>query len=540
MKHRLVLILVAACPLLLSAATARAKSASEVFESVNNSVVVVKSFNSKGESLGFGSGVALPAGVVATNCHVIKGAASLRVLFQGTEYPATTDQSDWERDVCTLSAATLPARAVVMGSSRGLKVGQRVYAVGAPRGLELTLSDGIVSSLRPVSRGQYIQTTAAISPGSSGGGLFDEEGQLVGLPSFFLTEGQQLNFAVPVEWLTELTGSRPNQEKVLAGSATGWLGEAVALDRKKDWDGLLRHALLWTAKEPKDLDALNYLGRAYLKSGQYAKAILSYRKSLSRVPDAGSDVWYNLGLAYSATNEMDKAIAAYQRAIKSAPDSAEVWNSLGEAFAQTKQTAKAIDAFQQALRLAPDLAAASFNLGNTYKDSGQAPKAIEAYRRAIRSTPDNAETWNNLGDAYSAGHQTDDAIAAYQRAIQINPGHYIASYNLGNAFTAVKQPVKAIEAYRQALKLNQYFAYAWINLGNVYYSTNQIDKAIEAYQQAIRSNPEYVEAWFNLGRAEKLSGRHAKVVEVYERLKSINPAKADLFYEKVLQPSPSR
>jgi serine protease Do len=68
------------------------------------------------------------------------------------------------------------APAVVVGSTKSLKVGAKVYAIGAPKGLELTLSDGIVSSLREVEGGQYIQTTAAISPGSSGGGLFDENG----------------------------------------------------------------------------------------------------------------------------------------------------------------------------------------------------------------------------------------------------------------------------------------------------------------------------------------------------------------------------
>jgi S1-C subfamily serine protease len=96
------------------------------------------------------------------------------------------------------------APAVVIGSTKTLKVGAKVYAIGAPKGLELTLSDGIVSSLREVDGGQYIQTTAAISPGSSGGGLFDENGALVGLTTFYLAEGQNLNFAVPVEWVKEL------------------------------------------------------------------------------------------------------------------------------------------------------------------------------------------------------------------------------------------------------------------------------------------------------------------------------------------------
>lgn len=536
MKKRLAYLLVIVAFLLPHPVPVQAKSASDVFEAVSGSVVVVKSFDSKGKSLAFGSGVILPAGVVATNCHVIRNADTLRVLFQGTEYPAQRSQSDVARDVCTLSVALPSPRGAHLGRSRDLKIGQRVYVVGAPRGLELTLSDGIVSGLRSVAQGEYIQITAAISPGSSGGGLFDEEGELIGLPSFFLTEGQQLNFAVPVEWLTELLDRRPKKEKAQPGSATPWFKKAVELDRKKEWDGLLRHALLWTVKEPKDVRGLNFLARAYLKTGQNAKAVTTFRKSLHRAPDAEGEVWYGLGLAYAASNDLDQAIAAYQRAVKSAPESAEAWNSLGEAYAQLKQTAKAIDAFQQSLLQTPYLVKASFNLGNAYKESGQAAKAIEAYRQLLRSTPDNAEAWNNLGDAYQIDRQTASAIDAYQQVLRLNPDHYIASYNLGNAFTEAKQLTRAIEAYRRALRLNQYFAYAWLNLGNAYYATSQIDDAIKAYLQAIQCNPEYVEAWFNLGRARKASGQQAKVVEVYERLKTINPAKSDLFYEKVLMP----
>lgn len=75
----------------------------------------------------------------------------------------------WDRDICSLSVRGLGGRAAVIGSSKTLEVGAKVYAIGAPHGLELTLSNGIVSSLREIEGGNYIQTAAAISSGSSGG-----------------------------------------------------------------------------------------------------------------------------------------------------------------------------------------------------------------------------------------------------------------------------------------------------------------------------------------------------------------------------------
>ena len=190
--------------LLSVAFTVHAKTAGEIYEQAARSTVVVENINDKGEITGFGSGVVLPNGSVVTNCHVVKNASQLKVRSNKNKFPAVLQYSDLDRDVCSLFIVGLNAPAVVIGSTKMLKVGAKVFAIGAPKGFELTLSDGIVSSLREFEGGHIIQTNAAISPGSSGGGLFDENGALVGLTTFFFKEGQSLNFAVPVEWVEEL------------------------------------------------------------------------------------------------------------------------------------------------------------------------------------------------------------------------------------------------------------------------------------------------------------------------------------------------
>lgn len=85
-------------------------------------------------------------------------------------------------------------------------IAEQVYAVGAPRGLDFSISGGLVSQLREEagSAAPLIQTDTAISPGSSGGGLFDTKGRLVGLTTFGYRDSEGLNFAVPIEWALEL------------------------------------------------------------------------------------------------------------------------------------------------------------------------------------------------------------------------------------------------------------------------------------------------------------------------------------------------
>src|SRR6185369_2980916 len=80
-----------------------------------------------------------------------------------------------------------------------VKVGERVYTVGAPQGLELSLAEGIVSSKRTIDGGRFVQTSAPMSSGSSGGGLFDAYGHLVGITTSMLKNSQNLNFAIPAE-----------------------------------------------------------------------------------------------------------------------------------------------------------------------------------------------------------------------------------------------------------------------------------------------------------------------------------------------------
>lgn len=207
MDKKLIQIFAFTC-VFAAAFASHAKSAVEVYEIVSRSVVVVYGHDSSDRRTIIGSGVVLPGGEIVTACHVVKDAFRKLVKHDGKEYEAQIVHADFDRDVCLLRLPAPITPAVKFGASDALKIGQRVYAVGAPKGLELTLSEGVVSSFRSAQGGRYIQTTAAVSPGSSGGGLFDEEGRLVGLVTFYFKDGQQLNFAVPVEWIP---GTRQQQ-----------------------------------------------------------------------------------------------------------------------------------------------------------------------------------------------------------------------------------------------------------------------------------------------------------------------------------------
>jgi serine protease Do len=177
-----------------------------LFEKVSPSVWVVQTSDAQGRPVGRGSAVVTAPGRLVTNCHVLAKSNSFVVKRDNVSYGATLEFPDPERDLCQIKVANFTAPAVELADINKLRVGAKVYAIGNPRGLEVTLSDGLISGLRKTDKDELevVQTTTPLSPGSSGGGLFDDQGRLIGITTRGFRDSQNLNFAVPANWIVEL------------------------------------------------------------------------------------------------------------------------------------------------------------------------------------------------------------------------------------------------------------------------------------------------------------------------------------------------
>lgn len=191
---------------LSTAAVAYAASADKLYAMLSPSIWRVVAADANGTPFAQGSAVVIAPETLLTNCHVLAKASSISVRQDAISVPAKLQYIDVERDMCQIVARGLTAPAVRFGDSDRLNVGQRIYTLGNPLGLELTLSDGLVSALRKddAHKLKFIQISAPISHGSSGGGLFDEEGVLVGITSAGIDKGQNLNIAIPINWYKDL------------------------------------------------------------------------------------------------------------------------------------------------------------------------------------------------------------------------------------------------------------------------------------------------------------------------------------------------
>ncbi|MGZ3342803.1 MAG: S1C family serine protease, partial [Reyranella sp.] len=167
--------------------------ADEVFEKAAGAVYKVKT------ERGLGSAVAISDSELLTNCHVVGEFDEVKIVRAKDEQAAKVVSKNADADRCVLrTTAKLPTW-VTVRPYEDIKVGERAVTIGTPQGLELTVAEGIVSSKRVFNHGRVIQTSAPISQGSSGGGLFDARGHLLGITTFYFKAGQNLNFAVAAE-----------------------------------------------------------------------------------------------------------------------------------------------------------------------------------------------------------------------------------------------------------------------------------------------------------------------------------------------------
>jgi serine protease Do len=185
---------------------------------------------SKMETHALGSGFVISAdGLIFTNNHVVEKATEIKIkLIDGREYDAKVVGRDPKTDLALIKVTpdkNFPGPAV-LGDSYAMRVGDWVMAVGNPFGLGNTVTTGIISAKsRILGAGPYddfFQTDAAINPGNSGGPLFNMQGQVIGINTAIIAQGQGIGFAIPINMAKELL-----PQLKLGKVVRGWLGVMI-------------------------------------------------------------------------------------------------------------------------------------------------------------------------------------------------------------------------------------------------------------------------------------------------------------------------
>jgi S1-C subfamily serine protease len=197
---------------LISTISSYSQNAVEIAKKTFPSTVSIVALDKSKQPISLGSGFVVDKGKVITNVHVMKGAVYGEIIEDQTKkthkivgYLAI----DKINDLILLSVPTLEVDKLAL-SEKTPEIGEKIYAIGNPKGLSGTISEGIVSGIRKIENNDLIQITAPISPGSSGGPIINNNGEVIAVSVASLTSGQNLNFAIPAKYVNNILSKNIN------------------------------------------------------------------------------------------------------------------------------------------------------------------------------------------------------------------------------------------------------------------------------------------------------------------------------------------
>src|SRR6185503_10281795 len=277
--------------LLITASTVTAQQTlPELVRKVKPAVVSIITYDSEGEPLMTGSGFFVDQCKVVTNLHVIRGATKVEIKMldgKGRTYPAAGILAvDTEGDLALMRVDVPQERARSIELASDLPdEGEQIFVIGNPLKLEGSVSDGIVSAVREVPNvGRIIQITAPISHGNSGSPVFNVHGQVLGVVTIKVTNGQNINLAIassrinqlkadklhPLSDLSEKTRPEISESLYRTGLESVWLG---------NYDNAVGYFENAANKNPKSAEAWVQVGYCKVKQGKNQEAIRAYQQA---------------------------------------------------------------------------------------------------------------------------------------------------------------------------------------------------------------------------------------------------------------------
>ena len=339
------------------------KTGEEILDHNVEAVATVIAYDKDGKPLSQGSGFFINSeGVLVTAYHVVEGADSITAkLSSGAYYNVKgVIGADKNFDIAVIQFEAQKTPFVKIGDSDKIKIGEKVFAIGTPMGLESTVSEGIISNPKIRLDGiELIQFSAPISSGSSGGALFNAHGKVVGVTTGSLEDSQQeentvqnLNFAIPVNLIEKAIQGKG---ELVEGSPGYFYSLGVIAKNKREYDKAIEYYKKVMSLDDKYLDAYLDLGIIYYDQGQYDLEVENFLKA-TQLDQNNYDAYFYLGTAYEDKGLYDEAIVAYERALEIKPDDKDSLYYLSFLYILTGEKTKAFKLVPKLRELNPGLA----------------------------------------------------------------------------------------------------------------------------------------------------------------------------------------
>lgn len=359
-------------------------SSGNLYQAVDKATVCIDSKVNDSTSL-LGTGFFIAPGLLVTAAHQVVTARTITIHFKtGTTtklIAATPVAIDSPHDLALLSVQLTGHPILPVGDSRAVPLGEEVFTIGCPLGLEHSLTRGVVSNSRRELEGKvFIQTDLTINKGNSGGALVNKSGQVLGIIHGRLRESAQINFAIPSEFLTQLIG---RYKQSLANKVNPQIAE---MDNHAENTANLK------SNQSSDVDTPERV------------TLHTHFNNIARYPDAAVRV------------------RLLKNLFQTYPENPEIYYMMGVNFFELRQMPQAKFYLQQAITRKPDFHQAYSSLGLTLYYLGEMDAARTTLLKAIELNPNYEHTYISLGIVYSQGFGNNDAAAkVFKKYIELKP-----------------------------------------------------------------------------------------------------------------------
>lgn len=518
-----------------------AKTVKQIINFAKYGTVIVKT-HKNGQPLGHGSGFFISKNYVVTNYHVIRGGNSFIVrTYDKEEYNVKRIIAlDESYDIAVLELAAPPKNIKILTMADNLpEQGDDVLVIGAPIGLDYTVTRGIVTAIRDMERnGTCIQIDASISPGNSGGPVLNDQSEVIGIATFFLpgdkyTPTQNLNFAVSVQYVKYLLNMG---YKKFATDET--YKRALEYYRAGEDEKALPLLKPYADSHPDNTDAWYYLGKSYYYTGKYENSLECF-KHVVRIDKNDYASYNHIALNLIKLKNYEEALKACDKSlaiVSSGPEAADAYNNIGVCFYETQKYHDAISYYKKALQYKPTYSIYLNNMGLAYKDIKDPENALFYFEKAAAANPKDPNAYYYIGMLYYDDRQDDAAAKYFARAIKLDPYFSKAYYYMGNIYYDKKDYKIALEFYEKTIDLNPNYDLAYTGAGNCLMQAGDNETAIKYFLKSIEIYPNNPEALYSLGVAYLAIGNKNGALKAYEYLKKLDAKSAQDLYNMINKP----
>jgi len=255
--------------------------------------------------------------------------------------------------------------------------------------------------------------------------------------------------------------------------------------KSNDHAGAERQARKAVELNPKNGDAMRFLGLALFGREQYDESIRYLSQAAELKPSAG-EIQVDLGAVFIAKDMLEEGVGHLRKALELNPKSAEAYFNLGVAAFFRGDKPEAVKCWLRTVELKPDDYASHHNLALALEEQGNLGQAVEHYRQAARLKPGDATTQAQLGDALCANGATAEGATYLSKAVDLEPANNARRYRLATAFARLKQHNQAIPQFLQVLRGDPRNTDALVGLAASYADINQMDKAMNCLEDALQ------------------------------------------------------